>query len=170
MLKLSWILLVKSSPSASIYAEKNTYIELLISTSGDDVSGVQEHIKKLTRYFYKLRKLDLDLGEDFPVWKIIHTLPSQFSSLCSCYNVEGKNWTLGEMTDIVTREEEEMKRQKSTTEKVGKHARKSRLAPKREGFKGKCNFCNLVRHKKVNCWKFKPRLAKKGTLQLVIYF
>ncbi|XP_022859062.1 uncharacterized protein LOC111379859 isoform X1 [Olea europaea var. sylvestris] len=103
-----------------------------------------------------------------------------------------------EMTAIVTQEEEMMKKAKShaafmittnkgtkkffkgsssNSSKMKKFGRPSQQAivsvsngPKKEGFKGKCNFRHIFGHKKVDCRKFKAWLDKKGIHSILVCF
>ncbi|EXB28914.1 hypothetical protein L484_012673 [Morus notabilis] len=61
--------------------EKSTYMGLLTSTAYDGTSGVREHVMKLTSYYYKLKGMNWDPGENFLVWQILQSLPEKFDTL-----------------------------------------------------------------------------------------
>jgi hypothetical protein len=48
-------------------AEKGTFMKLLTTTTYDGVSGVCEHIMKLTHFFNKLRQMKVELADSFLV-------------------------------------------------------------------------------------------------------
>ncbi|KAK9267878.1 hypothetical protein L1049_010315 [Liquidambar formosana] len=93
-------------------AEKGTLMKLLTTTSYDGASGVREHIMKLTHFFNKLRDMKVELVDSFLVWQGHKSLPSQFDALKTTDNAQKEEWTLSEMTAIVTQEEEAMKKGK----------------------------------------------------------
>ncbi|XP_022849914.1 uncharacterized protein LOC111372006 [Olea europaea var. sylvestris] len=94
-------------------AEKETLMKLLITTTYDGVSGFREHIMKLTHFFYKLKGMKVELANNFLVWQVLESLPSQFDALKTSYNAQKEEWDLSEMTAIVTQEEEMIKKEKS---------------------------------------------------------
>ena len=55
--------------------------------------------------------MEFDL--DYVVWMIMGTLPSQFDNIRSNYNAQKKQWTTEEMTAILLKEEEDMKKVRS---------------------------------------------------------
>ncbi|KAF7123519.1 hypothetical protein RHSIM_Rhsim12G0088900 [Rhododendron simsii] len=178
-------------------AEKATYMRLLTSKDYDGSSGVREHIMKRTHYYNKLKDMKVELAEDFLVWTVLESLPTEFDGLKSAYNAQKGKWNLNGMTAIVTQEEarfNETKRAKFesafvVTNDSGSHNNKnfkseynsnksypnrkhgksthqatppSLVEPKTDGFKGKCHFCRVYGHKKVDCRKFKAWLENKG--------
>jgi hypothetical protein len=92
-------------------AEKGTFMKLHTTTTYDGVSGVREHIMKLSHLFNKLRQMKVELVDSFLVWQVLESLPSQFDALKTTYNAKRDEWSLSEMTAIVTHEEEVMKRE-----------------------------------------------------------
>ena len=83
-------------------AKKGTFMKLLTTTTYDGVSRVREHIKKLTHFFNKLREMKVELADSFLVWQVLKSLPFQFDALKTTYNVQRDEWSLSEMTTIVT--------------------------------------------------------------------
>ena len=71
--------------------EKSNYFSLLTKTKYDGVSGVREHAMKLTNWYHKLNSMKVVLGEDFLVWQILDSLPSEFDMLRTFYNDKKKN-------------------------------------------------------------------------------
>ncbi|XP_062170455.1 uncharacterized protein LOC133876187 [Alnus glutinosa] len=69
-------------------AEKGTFMKLLTTTTYDGVSGVREHIMKLTRFFNKLRQMKVELAYSFLVWQVLESLPSLFDALKTTYNAQ----------------------------------------------------------------------------------
>ena len=49
-------------------AEKGNYLRLLANTQYDGVSGVREHILKMTSYHKKLKDMDVNLPDDYLVF------------------------------------------------------------------------------------------------------
>ncbi|XP_040990963.1 uncharacterized protein LOC121238189 [Juglans microcarpa x Juglans regia] len=96
-------------------AEKGTLMELLTTTTYDGISGVCEHIIKLTHFFNKLREMKVELADSFLVWQVLESLPSQFDALKTIYNAQRDEWSLSEMTAIVSQEEEVIKKRGSLT-------------------------------------------------------
>jgi hypothetical protein len=94
-------------------AENGTFMKLFTTTTYDGVSRVREHIMKLTHFFNKLRQMKVELVDNFLVWQVLGSLPSQFDALKTTYNGQRDEWSLSEMTAIVTQEEEVMKNGKS---------------------------------------------------------
>ncbi|KAG7987697.1 hypothetical protein I3843_03G147300 [Carya illinoinensis] len=167
--------------------------------NAEKVSGVREHIMKLTYFFNKLKGIKVELANNFLVWQVLESLPSQFNALKITYNAQKDEWSLSKMTTIVTQEEEMMKKAKSlatfmvTVDKGKKKKffksnsgnfrkmKKSRKppqqasmsvpnGPKNEVFKGKCKFCHFFGHMRVDCRKFKVWLDKKCTRLLLVCF
>jgi hypothetical protein len=67
-------------------ARKGTFMKLLTTTTYDSVSGVREHIMKLTHFINKLRQIKVELADCFLVWQVLKSLPSQFDALKTTYN------------------------------------------------------------------------------------
>ncbi|KAG6642075.1 hypothetical protein CIPAW_09G118100, partial [Carya illinoinensis] len=159
--------------------EKGTLMKFLTTTTYDGVSGVREHIMKLTHFFNKLKGM-------------------KFDTLKTTYNAQKDEWSLSEMTAIITQEEEMMKKAKSHADfmitidkgkkkffksnsnnfhkmkKYGKPPQQVGMSvpngPKKEVFKGKCNFCHLFGHRRIDCRRFKAWIDKKGTHSLLVCF
>jgi len=94
-------------------AEKGTFMKLLTTTTYDGVSRVREHIMKLTHFFNKLRQMKVELADNFLVWQVLESLPFQFDALKITYNAQRDEWSLSEMTAIITQEEDVIKNEKS---------------------------------------------------------
>ncbi|KAG2725088.1 hypothetical protein I3760_01G050000 [Carya illinoinensis] len=142
--------------------------------------------------------MKVELADSFLVWQVLKSLPPQFDALKTTYDAQKDEWSLSKMIAIVTQEEEMIKKVKShavfmvTVDKGKKKFFKSNNSnfrkmkksdkppqqasmsvpngPKKEVFKGKCNFCHLFGHRRIDCKKFMALLDKKGTcLQLVCF-
>ncbi|KAG7960597.1 hypothetical protein I3843_10G132500 [Carya illinoinensis] len=165
--------------------EKGTLMKLLTTTTYDGVSGVREHIIKLIHFFNKLKGMKVELGDSFLVRQ-------------TTYNAQKDEWSLSEMIAIVTQEEKMMKKAKSHAafmvivdkgkkkffksnssnfRKMKKYEKPPQQAsmsvpsgPKKEVFRGKCNFCHLFGYRRIECRKFKSWLDKKGTRSLLVCF
>jgi len=61
--------------------ENETFMKLLITTTYDGVSGVCEHIMKLTHFFNKLRQMKDKLVDSFLVWQVLESLTFGFDTL-----------------------------------------------------------------------------------------
>ncbi|XP_024039124.1 uncharacterized protein LOC112097779 [Citrus clementina] len=96
-------------------AEKGNYLRLLANTQYDGVSGVREHILKMTSYYKKLKDMDVNLHDDYLVFQILEPLPPQFGNLRSQYNPQRDTWNITELTAYVVQEEESLKKGKSHT-------------------------------------------------------
>ncbi|CAA2975200.1 Retrovirus-related Pol poly from transposon TNT 1-94 [Olea europaea subsp. europaea] len=57
-----------------------------------------------------IKAIGMELDEDYIVWFIMGTLPSQFDSIRSSYNAQKEQWTIEEMTIIRAKEEDDMKK------------------------------------------------------------
>ncbi|XP_062110679.1 uncharacterized protein LOC133822385 isoform X1 [Humulus lupulus] len=88
--------------------EKNEHLNILHHTIYDGSSDIRVHIDKLMGYYHKLKAMGMDLGEDYIVWLVMETIPSQFDAIRSSYNAQKKQWTVGEMSSILAKEEEDM--------------------------------------------------------------
>ena len=66
-------------------AENGNYLRLLANIQYDGVSGVRDHILKMTSYHKKLKDMDVNLPDDYLVFQILESLPSQFGNLRSQY-------------------------------------------------------------------------------------
>lgn len=86
-------------------------MKLHTTTTYDGVSGVREHIMKLSHLFNKLRQMKVELADSFLMWQVLESLPFQFNALKTTYNAKIDEWSLSEMTVIVTHEEAVMKRE-----------------------------------------------------------
>ncbi|KDO57167.1 hypothetical protein CISIN_1g048427mg, partial [Citrus sinensis] len=159
-------------------AEKGNYLRLLANTQYDGVSGVREHILKMTSYHKKLKEMDVDLPDDYLVFQNLESLPPQFGNLRSQYNTQRDTWNITELTAYVVQEEESLKKGKShtaimaTTQESGsvkkcsskgsnKFFKKKKFGKKTsrgnssttssstsESFKRKCHFCKKLGHKR----------------------
>ncbi|XP_042950214.1 uncharacterized protein LOC122282322 [Carya illinoinensis] len=83
-------------------AENENLMKLLTTTTYDGISGVREHIMKLTHFFNKLKGMKVELADSFLVWQVLESLPPQFDALKTIYNAQKDEWSLSEMTAIVT--------------------------------------------------------------------
>ncbi|KAM6577988.1 hypothetical protein CsatB_029825 [Cannabis sativa] len=90
--------------------EKNECLTLFHRTNYADTGDIRAHIDKLMGCYQKLKGMGLDLGEDYMVWFVMETIPSQFDSIRSSYNAQKEQWTIEEMTAILAKEEEDMKK------------------------------------------------------------
>lgn len=165
-------------------AQKGHYLSLLEKTKYDGLGGVREHIMKLVHYCNKLRSMKVDLGEDYLIWRVLESLPSQFDVLKTSYNTQKGEWTIDEMISIVTQEEESMKKEKpqsvhftsssgaenrrryhkgklhSEIENAGKAP--EHLQPKKNIYKGNCKYCKKPGHKVDDCYRLKKKLEREG--------
>jgi len=93
-------------------SEKSSYFSLLTKTKYDGVSGVNEHAMKLTNWYQKLKSMKVVLGEDFLVWQILDSLPSEFDMLRTSYNAHKEEWSVDELISILSQEEHTIKKDK----------------------------------------------------------
>ena len=98
--------------------QKAYYLSLVDSTLYDGVSGIREHVMKLVNYYNKLKSLKVDLGESYLVFKVLQSLPAEYSVLRTTYNSLEAEWTVDQLLSIVTQEEESLKKTKSFTHSV----------------------------------------------------
>ncbi|KAH9648506.1 Integrase catalytic domain-containing protein [Citrus sinensis] len=173
-------------------AENGNYLRLLTNTQYDGVSGVREHILKMTSYHKKLKDMDVNLPDDYLVFQILESLPPQFGNLRIQYNTQRDTWNIAELTAYVAQEEKSLKKGKSHTimmatiqesgsvkkgsskgsnkffkkKKFGKKTSRGNssttFGSTSESFKGKCHFCKKPGHKRAECRRFKAWLEKKG--------
>ncbi|XP_054799354.1 uncharacterized protein LOC129303837 [Prosopis cineraria] len=66
--------------------QKNYYLSLLDNTRYDGVSGVREHILKLVHYYNKLKSYGIDLVKSTLVYRVLQSLPSEYTFLRTSYN------------------------------------------------------------------------------------
>ena len=72
----------------------------------------------------------MEFDWDYVVWLIMGTLPLHFDSIRSSYNAQNEQWTIEEMTVILAKEKEDMKKGRSmsisivTTQGSGDQKRK----------------------------------------------
>ncbi|XP_062079432.1 uncharacterized protein LOC133783827 isoform X2 [Humulus lupulus] len=90
--------------------EKNEHLNMLHHTVYDGSGDIRAHIDKLMGHYHKLKAMDMDLGEDYMVWLVMENIPSQFDSIRSSYNAQKEQWTVGEMSAILAKEEEDMRK------------------------------------------------------------
>ena len=57
--------------------------------------------------------ISMEFDSDYVVWLIMETLPSQFNNIKSSYNTQNEQWTIKEMTSILAKDEEDMKKGRS---------------------------------------------------------
>lgn len=88
-------------------------IKLLIITTYDGISGVREHIMKLTHFFNKFKRIKVELVNSFLIWQVLESLPTQYDALKITYNALKDEWSLNEMIATVTQKENLMKNFKS---------------------------------------------------------
>ncbi|KAF7843809.1 Retrovirus-related Pol polyprotein from transposon TNT 1-94 [Senna tora] len=168
-------------------SQKAYYISLLDNARYDGVSGVQEHMMKMVNYYNKLKGLKLDLGESFPVYKILESLPTEYGVLRTTYNSQETEWSINQLISIVTQEEESQKKIKALTQSVNmlslgssnkrrkrkgkKHDSKRALGVKKDGkkskgkanepLKGECFYCKKPGHRINECFKLKNKREKE---------
>ncbi|KAH7835419.1 hypothetical protein Vadar_026019 [Vaccinium darrowii] len=111
--------------------QKATYMQLLTSTKYDGFSGVREHIMKLTHYFNKLKDVKVKLAEDFLRKR--------------------EHFDKPESALIVTNGGGSHKKKNLKPEKPIKQTGPTcQVGPKGDVFKGKCNFCLVYGHKRMD--------------------
>ena len=93
--------------------EKNELLNTLHSTFYDGISWVRGHIDKILSCYNKIKIIGMEFDWDYVVWLIMGTLSSHFDSIRSSYNAQKKKWTIGEMTAILAKENEDMKKGRS---------------------------------------------------------
>ena len=64
---------------------------MLHSTVYDGVGGIRAHNDMLMACYHKLKAIGLDLDEDYMVWFVMGSLPSQYDSIRSNYNAKKNN-------------------------------------------------------------------------------
>ena len=55
----------------------------------------------------------MDLNLDYVVWMIMETLPLQFDNIRSSYNAQKEKLTIEEITAILAKEEDDMRKERS---------------------------------------------------------
>ena len=91
----------------------NELLNTLHSTFYDETSGVRGHIDNILAYYNKIKTINREFDSNYVVWLIIGTLPSQFDNIRSSYNAHKEQWTIEEITTILAKEEEDMKKERS---------------------------------------------------------
>ena len=110
--------------------EKNELLNTLHSTFYDGTSGVRGHISKILVCYNKIKTIGMKFDSYYVVWLIMGTLPLQFHNIRSSYNAQNDQWTIEEMTVILSKEGEDMKKRRSksismlTTQDSGGQKRK----------------------------------------------
>ena len=95
--------------------EKNELLTTLRTTVYDGVSGIRNHIDKLVSCYCKIKDFGLNLDDDYLVWFIMGNLPLQFYNIRSSYNAQKENWAIEEMTTILDKEEDDIKKGRERT-------------------------------------------------------
>ncbi|KAK0574842.1 hypothetical protein LWI29_029983 [Acer saccharum] len=69
----------------------------------------------MTNIYNKLKEMKVEVGDQFLVWQVLESLPSQFDTLKTSYNTHKEVWDLSTMSAIVIliQEEEILKTRKS---------------------------------------------------------
>ena len=93
--------------------EKNEVLNTLHSTFYDETSGVQGHIDKILACYNKIKTIGMDFNLDYVVWMIMETLPLQFDSIRSSYNAQKEKLTIEEITAILAKEKDDMRKERS---------------------------------------------------------
>ena len=101
--------------------EKHQYLDLLNNTKYDGVKGVRDHIMLLSSYYNKLKGLKMDIGEEFLIYTIMKSLPSQFDNIRSSLNIKKKGCSLEELTAILVKEEDDIKLNRSRSVAMVSH-------------------------------------------------
>ena len=83
---------------------------MLYSTSYDGMGGIRAHIDKLIGCYHMLNAMNMDLGQKYMIWFVMGTLPSQFDSIRSSYDAQKEQVFVEEMTVILAKEEDNMKK------------------------------------------------------------
>ncbi|XP_062111761.1 uncharacterized protein LOC133823166 isoform X2 [Humulus lupulus] len=83
---------------------------MLHHTIYDGSGDIRAHIDKFMGHYHKLKAMDMGLGEDYMAWLVMENIPSQFDSIRSSYNAQKEQWTVGEMSAILAKEEEDMRK------------------------------------------------------------
>ena len=66
--------------------KKNELLTTLHTTIYDGISCIRSHTDKFVSSYHKIKDLGLNLDDDYLVWFVIGSLPSQFNSIRSSYN------------------------------------------------------------------------------------
>ncbi|XVE98975.1 hypothetical protein REPUB_Repub03eG0156100 [Reevesia pubescens] len=88
----------------------------------------------MTHYNNKLRELKVEVGDQFLVWQILESVPSQFDNMKLSYKTWKKMWDLNIMTAIVVQEEEMLRVNKSSHSAF--MVTKGRASGKKKVYKG----------------------------------
>ncbi|XP_059654794.1 uncharacterized protein LOC132301569 [Cornus florida] len=70
----------------------STLMTQLVTAKYDGLSGVREHIMKMTDIACQLKNLDMEVSDSFLIHFIMTSLPAQFDIFKTTYNAEKDKW------------------------------------------------------------------------------
>ncbi|KAG6706991.1 hypothetical protein I3842_06G009900 [Carya illinoinensis] len=117
---------------------------------------------KLTHFFNKLKGMKVELADSFLLWQEMMKNAKSHAAFMVTIDKGKKKFFKSNSSNF------------RKIKKPGKPPQQASMSvpngPKNEVFKGKCNFCHLFGHRRIDCRKFKAWLDKKGTRSLLVYF
>ncbi|CAH9139583.1 unnamed protein product [Cuscuta epithymum] len=159
-------------------AHVSTLILKMLTSKYDGVSGIREHIMKMSDMSNKLKSMDMEISEGFLVHFIMTSLPASYGPFKINYNTQKEKWTMSELIAMCVQEEERLKAERPDVAHLTTTNSKKRKGNRQGGGKGNiskvpkigasvnsgpyCKFCRFKGHYQRGCLKFKAWLTKKG--------
>ncbi|CAH9067950.1 unnamed protein product [Cuscuta europaea] len=159
-------------------AHASTLILKMLMSKYDGVSGIREHIMKMSDMSNKLKSMDMEISEGFLVHFIMTSLPASYGPFKINYNTQKEKWTMSELIAMCVQEEERLKTEKPDVAHLTTTNSKKRKGNRQGGRKcytskvpkiganessgPYCKFCRFKGHYQRECPKFKAWLTKKG--------
>ena len=93
--------------SSKVYA--STLIKRLVNDKYDGTGSIREHIMKMSNMAAKLKKMEMEISDGFPIHFIMTSLPAEFSPFTINYNAMKVKWSIDELMAMCVQEEERLK-------------------------------------------------------------
>ena len=90
-------------------SETSTLLANPISMRYKGNGNIREYIMEMSHLASKLRSHKLDLSEDFLVYLVLISLPTQFNQFKVSYNCQKETWSLNELISHCVQEEERLR-------------------------------------------------------------
>ncbi|KAJ0098027.1 hypothetical protein Patl1_27879 [Pistacia atlantica] len=150
---------------------------------------MHDHLIEMTNIATKLRRLGMDIDDDFLIYFILHSLPPKYGTFQVNFNTIKDKWSLNELSSKLVQKELRLKNQGGHSLNLVKHeaTKKKTKRSKKKGLKkdefkddsknqkeerkaDRCHFCKKPEHYQKDCHKCRAWFEKKGKASALVCF